>query len=491
MVFSSTVFLFLFLPVLLIFYYAPAFVLRRECRPAGTNMFAPASYRVYKNFILLLSSLFFYAWGEPVFIFIMLISIIINWFIALIIENSKKLKKFWLVIAVSFDVLLLFIFKYASFISKNLALITGNDDVIINIALPIGISFFTFQMMSYIFDVYYETSQAQPARRERLKAQKNPCYVALYISLFPQLIAGPIVRYNQIENDILVRHENFDNFASGTRRFIYGLAKKVLIANFVAQIADNIFDYTPNPSVLTAWLGAVAYTLQIYFDFSGYSDMAIGLGRMFGFNFTENFNYPYIAASIRDFWHRWHISLSTWFRDYVYIPLGGNRVKRSRWILNIFIVWLLTGIWHGANWTFILWGLIYFVFLFIEHETNFDKKLGALSHVYAMLIVILAWVFFRSKDVTSGVNYIFYMFGLKQNNFYDSGFIEYIKGSWVVLIIALAGIFPIVPKIHEFILKKNYVLLAWLEQIWLIIIFLVSVLEVVSSTYNPFIYFNF
>ncbi len=372
--------------------------------------------------------------------------------------------------------MLLFIFKYVSFISKNLAFVTGNDNLIINIALPIGISFFTFQMMSYVFDVYYGVS----------RAQKNPFYVALYISLFPQLIAGPIVRYRQIENEILVRQESLNNFSEGTRRFIYGLAKKLLIANFVAQIADNVFDYMPEPSALMAWLGAVAYTLQIYFDFSGYSDMAIGLGKMFGFNFTENFNYPYIASSIRDFWHRWHISLSTWFRDYVYIPLGGNRVKKSRWILNIFIVWLLTGIWHGANWTFILWGLIYFVFLFIEHETDFDKKLGIFSHVYAMLIVILAWVFFRSKDITSGLNYISYMFST--GNFCDSAFIEYIKGTWVILTAAFIGIFPVIPKIREWLAKKNCL---WLEQIWLIIIFLISVLEVISSTYNPFIYFNF
>nr|MBQ6740272.1 membrane-bound O-acyltransferase family protein [Synergistaceae bacterium] len=265
MVFSSTVFLFLFLPGLLLVYYLPSLIFKKD-------------FRAYKNFVLLMSSLFFYAWGEPAFVFVMLISVLFNWLMALLIENFRA-RKFWLIVAVNFNILLLFVFKYASFVSRNLALLTGNEKLVINILLPVGISFFTFQMMSYVFDVYYKIS----------RAQKNPLYTALYITLFPQLIAGPIVRYRDIEREILNRRETFEIFSSGVNEFIYGLAKKVLIANFMARIADNVFDYINNPSVLMAWLGAIAYMLQIYFDFSGYSDMAIGLGRMFGFNFNINF----------------------------------------------------------------------------------------------------------------------------------------------------------------------------------------------------------
>jgi len=383
-----------------------------------------------------------------------------------------------MIAAITFDVLLIGVFKYASFLSRNLALLTGNDKLIVNIALPIGISFFTFQLMSYIFDVYYGNS----------KAQKNPLYVALYISLFPQLIAGPIVRYQQIEDEITTRQESFAEITAGMRRFIYGLGKKVLLANFLAQIADNVFDYTETPSVLMAWLGAIAYTLQIYFDFSGYSDMAIGLGRMFGFHFLENFNYPYIAGSVTDFWRRWHISLSTWFRDYVYIPMGGNRVKKARWVLNLFVVWALTGIWHGANWTFLLWGLIYFVVLLLEKESGFAKQTNPLTHVYTMLVVILAWVFFRASDIAAGCKYIGHMFGIGASSFADSGFKLAIKGTYTVLLASLVGATPLVSKGFTWLRDRGQ---SWIESIWLLIVFCLCVFEVVSSTYNPFIYFNF
>ncbi len=360
MVFSSTEFLLLFLPALLILYYLPW-----------------VKSRKYKNAVLLVASLGFYAWGEPLFVFVMLFSVMINYVCCLAMEKWAEKKKIWLIAAVAFDIALLAVFKYAGFISQNIAALCGSEKLIADIALPIGISFFTFQMMSYVFDVYYGT----------VRAQKNPLYVALYVSLFPQLIAGPIVRYSQIETEITFRHDTFESVSKGFRRFVYGLGKKVLLANFLAQIADNVFDYMSAPSVMMAWLGAIAYTLQIYFDFSGYSDMAIGLGEMFGFHFLENFNYPYIAKSVTEFWKRWHISLSTWFRDYVYIPLGGNRVKKSRWILNLFIVWLLTGIWHGANWTFVLWGLIYFVVLLLEKLAGFGAPKnagggGTLSHLH-------------------------------------------------------------------------------------------------------------
>ncbi|MBQ9574260.1 MAG: MBOAT family protein [Synergistaceae bacterium] len=445
MVFSSNIFMFIFLPLLLILYYS-------------------VKRLTFRNYILLTASILFYAWGEPVFVFIMLMSIFINWLLSIMMSNSshKSHKRFWLILAVTLDVILLGVFKYAGFITENLGLTR------INIALPIGISFFTFQMMSYVFDVYYGNAQAQ----------KNPLYVALYISFFPQLIAGPIVRYNQIANEITERHENFNDFSEGVRRFIYGLAKKILIANFVAQVADNVFDSILNPSVLTSWLGALSYTLQIYYDFSGYSDMAIGLGLMFGFHFEENFNYPYTASSVTDFWHRWHISLSTWFRDYVYIPLGGSRVSHSRWLMNLFTVWLLTGIWHGANWTFILWGLFYFVLLVVEREMKI--KLG---HVLTMLMVIISWVIFRSSTVAGGVSFIASMFGLSSNSLYDGGFIMYLKGSWPVIAFGVTGAFPMMRNFFE---RHKLI-----EALWLCLVFVISSLEIVGSSYNPFIYFNF
>ena len=460
MVFSSTVFLFLFLPMLLVLY------------------FLPLKSRTWKNTVLLMFSIAFYAWGEPVFVFLMLFSIIVNWLLGLQIDKNADRKKLWLTIAIIFDILMIGIFKYTTFILKNISILTGNDRLVIEIALPIGISFFTFQLMSYIFDIYYGNA----------KAQKNPLYVALYISLFPQLIAGPIVRYQQIENEITERHESFAEFTEGMRRFIYGLGKKVLLANFLAQIADNIFDYTENPSVMTAWLGAIAYTLQIYFDFSGYSDMAIGLGRMFGFRFLENFNYPYIANSVTDFWRRWHISLSTWFRDYVYIPLGGNRVNKPRWIMNLFTVWLLTGIWHGANWTFMLWGIIYFLVLLAEKQLGFVRKIGVLAHLYTMLVVILAWIFFRSPDIASGCNYIGHMFGIGSGGFIDGGFTETVKSTYLILILSLIGTMPLLNKAFNSLKKKNLEVVEWA---WLLIIFSISILEIVSASYNPFIYFNF
>ena len=460
MVFSSSVFLFLFLPLLLIVYYLPIKI------------------RAYKNLILLLFSIIFYAWGEPIFVYLMLFSIIINWFFGLKIYKNDGHKKMWLYIAIIFDVILILIFKYVSFISQNLALLTGNDKIIVNITLPIGISFFTFQLMSYVFDIYYRNA----------KAQKNPIYVALYISLFPQLIAGPIVRYQQIEDEIIERKESLQKISEGISRFIYGLGKKVLLSNFVAQIADNVFDNMDAPSVLLAWFGAIAYTLQIYFDFSGYSDMAIGLGRMFGFHFLENFNYPYIANSVTDFWRRWHISLSTWFRDYIYIPLGGNRVKKSRWILNLFIVWLLTGIWHGANWTVVLWGIFYFVILLVEKQTNFVKRMGGFAHIYTMLIIILSWVLFRSSNITSACKYIGHMFGIGASGFIDRGFITTVKGTYIIVGISLIGITPIVRIASDKLKEKK---LEYIESIWLLVVFSLSILEIVSSTYNPFIYFNF
>ena len=470
MVFSSTVFLFLFLPALLILYYLPSCSGVQKIDTGGGS-------RIWKNTVLLIFSIGFYAWGEPIFVFIMLASVIVNWLLALQIQNENN-KKIWLILCIIYDVALLAVFKYASFISKNLAALTGNDKLILNIALPIGISFFTFQMMAYVFDIYYG----------RTRAQKNPFYVALYVSLFPQLIAGPIVRYTDVEHDMVHREESLTDFSIGIKRFVYGLGKKVLLANFMGQIADNFFNATAPISVVMAWIGAIAYTLQIYFDFSGYSDMAIGLGRMFGFHFLENFNYPYTAKNVSDFWKRWHISLTSWFRDYVYIPLGGNRVSQSRWVFNLFIVWALTGIWHGANYTFLLWGMIYFAVLLVERTTGFTKKLEKLSRVYTMSVVILAWVFFRADNITAGANYIGSMFGIGAAGFISQDLEPFISGIWLVFLISVIGVTPIIKKLFSALEEKN---ITWVEPIWLTLVFAASVLEVVSATYNPFIYFNF
>lgn len=428
MVFSSSIFLFLFLPVLLIIYYNPII-----------------QSRLFRNIVLLFASLLFYAWGEPFFVFLMIASIFITWGIGLCL-NKYSNSKFWLVLGTSFHISLLFIFKYLSFLANELGILFHKDLSIVNISLPIGISFFTFQLMSYLFDIYYK----------KASVQKNILYVGLYVALFPQLIAGPIVRYSQIENEINYRSETKNDVLLGMERFIYGLGKKVLIANYVAQIADNIFMAYRNQSTMTLWLGAIAYTFQIYFDFSGYSDMAIGLGRMFGFHFSENFNYPYIAKNITDFWRRWHISLSTWFRDYVYIPLGGNRVKKSRWIFNLFIVWILTGIWHGANWTFLFWGIFYFALQLLEKMTGFTEKLKGFSHIYTMFAVVIAWVIFRSDTLTSGFDYIGRMFGFGTTAFMDSVFIEYIGSGKIILFFAALLSTPIFPYLKKKMEKKYY-----------------------------------
>ena len=461
MVFSSTEFLFLFLPALVILYYLPCFK-RRE----------------WRNVILLVFSIGFYAWGEPVFVVLMLFSVFFNWAVSIFMSKSASRKKLWCSAAIVFNVLLLAAFKYASFISRNIALLFRNDGLILNIALPIGISFFTFQMMSYVFDVYYGTSPAQ----------KNPLHVALYISLFPQLIAGPIVRYNQIESEIDTRDDTFQNVMIGTERFIYGLGKKVLLSNYTGFIADSIFAASER-SVATAWLGAIAYTLQIYFDFSGYSDMAIGLGKMFGFNFSENFNYPYISGSVTEFWRRWHISLSTWFRDYVYIPLGGNRVNTHRWFFNMLVVWALTGIWHGANWTFLCWGLFYFILLVAERLTGFEKRLGPISHIYTLLVVVLAWVVFRADTLTAGADYIGNMFGIHSVAFADAVFFVQLRTGVFVIIVSMILSCPLYPKLLAKLPAPKIQQL--IRAVLCVVIFTLVVIQVVASTYNPFIYFNF
>ncbi len=466
MVFSSTTFLFLFLPIVLILYYNPIF-----------------KSLAFRNAVLIASSIFFYAWGEPFFVLLMLLSIMLNWFFGLGVAKHKETApskaKIFVGLSVIANLSLLFVFKYLTFTIGNInSLFNSNFDTM-NIALPIGISFFTFQAMSYVIDVY----------RGDGTVQKNPFNVALYISFFPQLIAGPIVRYQTIADQINFRKENFEDFSNGVYRFMLGFIKKVLIANNVAVIADEVFALE-EMSVSTAWIGALAYTLQIFFDFGGYSEMAIGLGKMFGFHFLENFDYPYISKSITEFWRRWHISLGTWFRDYLYFPLGGNRVKKSRHIFNLFVVWLLTGVWHGANWTFIVWGLLYFVLLTFEKLTNLPKKIGFISHIYTMLFVIIGWVFFRANSIGEALSYLQTMFGLSGAEFFDSKAFFFLDNYKFYLIAGALASFPIIPTVKKKI-KINENVYNAISAVVLLIVFAVTLTFTIKGSYNPFIYFNF
>jgi len=456
MVFSSSVFLLLFLPIVIAIYYNPVI-----------------KARSFRNIFLLLASLLFYAWGEPIYVFIMLATIAVNWGLALKINKTK------LIMAIILDIGLLFVYKYANFTAANLGL------PVPGIALPIGISFFTFQMVSYMVDVY----------RSKAQAQRSFLSCALYISLFPQLIAGPIIRYADIEEQLNNRKETWDDFCEGLKRFTVGLGKKMLIANNCALAADAAFDTLKNGSeigIAFAWLGAIAYTLQIFFDFSGYSDMAIGLGRMFGFRFLENFNYPYISASITEFWRRWHISLSSWFRDYVYIPLGGSRVStKLRLFMNLLVVWMLTGIWHGANWTFIAWGLGYFVFLasekFFLPISKFPKPL---AHIYTMLIVICLWVVFRANSLGDAVDYYIAMFGFGNSPLITEDFWFYLNSLKLYFAFGILFCFPIVKRI-ETKFPSLSTLNSPLSTIAYTILFILCFMSVVKGGYNPFIYFNF
>ena len=375
MVFSSITFLFYFLPIVLIIYYLIP--------------------NKYKNIVLLISSFIFYFYGEPKNIYIMILSILATYIFGILIDKYKKTKysKIFLILSIFINIGLLIYFKYADFIIKNINLWLSNKIDLIHVILPIGISFYTFQLISYIVDVY----------RGEAKVQKNIIKLATYISLFPQLIAGPIVRYTTIENQLENREYNMKNFSIGVRRFIIGLGKKVMIANVMGNLI-NIFLVSDEKSVLFYWLYAIALMIQIYFDFSGYSDMAIGLGKMLGFDFPENFNYPYIATSITDFWRRWHISLSSWFRDYIYIPLGGNRVSKLKWIRNIIIVWMLTGLWHGAEWNFVIWGLYFGVLLIIEKVFLLkwlQKIPKVISRIYTLFIVMISFIIFNGEGIST------------------------------------------------------------------------------------------
>lgn len=456
MLFSTIPFLYFFLPSVL---FINNVLLRKNIN--------------YQNVFLLLSSLFFYAWGEPTFVFVMLLSIVLNWGFGIWVDKKRGYKTWILFLMLLFNLSLIFVFKYLMFAMNVINEVFDTHMRVPIINLPIGISFFTFQSISYVIDIY----------RHHGEVQRNPLNVGLYISFFPQLIAGPIVRYETIAAEINNRKVTWNDFTDGVERFIIGLGKKVLLANNFAVIADHIFSLLPEYLDLPlAWLGAISYTLQIFFDFSGYSDMAIGLGRMFGFHFLENFNYPYISRSVSEFWRRWHISLGSWFRDYVYIPLGGNRVAKPLVYRNLFVVWLLTGIWHGANWTFIVWGLMYFVLLAFEKFTELEKRnFHILGHVYTLFFVVVGWVIFRSETLTDAWNYLHVMFTPSIPNS-SPLFLFYISEYKWWLLCGLFFSIPIVnrSKLHPVI-----------NSIWCIVIFFLCLVYITKGGYNPFIYFNF
>lgn len=439
---------------------------------------------VYRNALLLLASLFFYAWGEPIYVLLMLSCIFINYILAIIIEKQKN-PKFGLIIAIVINLLILGIFKYTDFLISSINSVFNMNIPLKNISLPIGISFFTFQTLSYVIDVY----------KKEVKVQRNPLFLGAYVAAFPQLIAGPIVRYQTIEYELINRKESIEEFAEGARRFIIGLFKKIVIANTMGIICDSILVSSPSQyQFLGAWIGIIGYTLQIYFDFSGYSDMAIGLGRMMGFHFLENFNYPYIAKSITDFWRRWHISLSTFFRDYVYIPLGGNRVKLNRWLINLLIVWFLTGLWHGANWNYILWGLYYGIILIAEKLFwgKYIEKFGKLlAHIYTLFIVIIGWALFRIENLSQLTEFIKAMFFA--NGFGSMNYFVYIQIFQVkyifIMILAIFAATPIFKNIRNKI--ESYSFGKIFIDICLILMFISSIFFLIVSNYNPFIYFKF
>lgn len=473
MLFTSLEFLLFFFPVTL-----------------GVYFFLPHKAR---NYWLLLASLFFYAWGEPTFVLAMVFSIVFNYFSALRIEELRGRRSFqkgFLALTVFVNLGILFVFKYMNFATQNLrAAFSAMQDRIpqTNFVLPIGISFFTFQAMSYVIDVYRGTP-----------AQKNLGYLGLYISLFPQLIAGPIVRYTTVMDQMEHREITWGTFSEGLLRFLRGFNRKMLLANILAEVADAAFRMG-ELSVAMAWLGAICYTLQIYFDFSGYSEMAIGLGRMFGFRFLENFNYPYISKTITEFWRRWHISLGTWFRDYLYFPLGGSRVKsKLRLIFNLAVVWLATGAWHGASWNFIFWGVLHGSFVAMEKLFSLPQRVqkrngtAALYQAFTLLVVIFGWVFFRAKGFLTGITYAKAMLGLNGNILTDSAFRFYLREYGVILAAGILCSTPLLQRCREKLHNQRAAVL-WDQGAELVqlVLFLVGISCLVMNAHNPFIYFNF
>lgn len=463
MLFSSLTFLFVYFPIVLILYYL-------------------VKSRTKRNIVLLIFSLLFYSWGEPKLVCLMLLEVFVTFILVLKMSNTcdQQKKKKYLILVIIFIITFLFLFKYYNFFIVRILKL---NSFALSISLPIGISFYSFQIISYAVDVY----------REQVKVQKNVLDLTLYVSFFPQLIAGPIVRYSTIAKELKERKENANDFAYGLRRFIIGLSKKVIISNQMAIVSDKVFLSADIASFSSGmyWLAAISFMFQIYFDFSGYSDMAIGLGRMFGFHFLENFNYPYISTSITDFWRRWHMSLSSWFRDYVYIPLGGNRVSKFRWLMNILIVWCLTGLWHGASFNFVLWGLYYGILLIVEKLFlgRVLKKLPGLNWIIVMLLVLFGWVLFNAPSGETALFMIKKMLtgfeGINRSTLNNLN-ILYL---WEYYVIALIGCFPICKKIGVKIFNTKYGKL--ICDLYLLVIFFLCVMFLVNNSYNPFIYFKF
>lgn len=469
MVFTSLTFIFLFLPLVIIFYFLK-------------------ENTTYRNFILFVFSIIFYAWGEPVYIIIMFLSTINDYVHALLIDkfkhrNQTSKAKWLLLSSILINLGLLGVFKYGNFIIFNINSLLNLNFKLPNLTLPIGISFYTFQTMSYTIDVY----------RNEVEVQRDFLSLGTYVSMFPQLIAGPIVRYSTIEKELKMRTSTWDNVSEGIQRFIIGLSKKVLIANQMAILADTLIgNIHYDRGMLLAWIGIISYSFQIYYDFSGYSDMAIGLGKIFGFNFLENFNYPYISKSVTEFWRRWHISLGTWFRDYVYIPIGGNRVGKLNWLRNVVVVWFLTGLWHGASWNFVMWGLYYGLILVIEKFAliNWLNRLPKLlQKLYTYLVVLYGWVLFRIESVTEIKEFTKALVG-----YYGKGLVIdlYDLNLGYLLpfvIVAFIGATPIPTSlVKRFNYKMSF---RWTEDLLLIMIFILSVMYLVNDSFNPFIYYRF
>lgn len=468
MLFSSIVFLFTFLPAVVILYYL-----------------LPVRFR---NVILLLASLVFYAWGEPVYLFLMLLSILFNYFSGLDIARNlqdKRAAKRSLVFNLIINLAVLGFFKYEGFVLDTLNGILPVHISYHALPLPIGISFYTFQILSYIIDVY----------RGNVKVQTNLPNFALYVTMFPQLIAGPIVQYADVDEQLASREVSRTKFGEGSMYFIRGLAKKVLLANTSGMIFTEVSGLAKgNIAVMTAWLGAFAYMFQIYFDFSGYSDMAIGLGKMFGFEFNMNFNYPYVSKSITEFWRRWHISLSSWFRDYVYIPLGGNRVSKIKHIRNLLIVWFLTGLWHGAAWNFVAWGLYYGVILIIEKyllSPVLDRLPDVVRHIYSIVLVVIGWVLFFSSSFGQAADYIRVMFGADAHGFADRESMYLLTSNLILWLILIFGSTPLVHFRYEHMLRTKKWNTTIINSVVYVALFIVCIAYLVTETYNPFLYFRF
>ena len=468
MVFSSILFLFYYLPFVLIIYFI--------------------SPRKYRNLVLFLSSLLFYSWGEPRYIWIMLFSTVVDYTCGKRVHFYKKKNhiskaKLWLGLSIFTNLGLLAFFKYSDFLIANVNNLFNTTIPLLGLALPIGISFYTFQTMSYTIDVF----------RGETKVQNSIISFGTYVTLFPQLIAGPIVRYQTVADEIDNRVETFDLFGEGVKRFILGMGKKVLLANSIGQIWANISagDISTLPT-LTAWIGILAFAFQIYFDFSGYSDMAIGLGKMFGFNFLENFNYPYMSRSITEFWRRWHISLGTWFKEYLYIPLGGNRVSKWMNIRNILIVWMLTGIWHGASWNFALWGLYFGVILIIEKfvlKEYLEKLPSFFRRLYTLSLILISWVIFAFDSFSDGLDYIKVLFNSNGGGLYNGNSLYLLYTNIILFIILVLGSTNIPKRLWEKVNLKFKGLI--IENIYLLFILILSIAYLVDQSYNPFLYFRF